>query len=282
VPELTLTAWLLVTIGAVGVGFCKTAIGGVGSICVALFAMAMPGEAKASTGVLLVLLLVGDLVAITVYRRDVAWRSLGRLVVPMVVGVLIGVLFMQHISDQALRITIAVILLSMVALHVSKELWTRRQAQVTAAAGGGGAPSGTAVAGAPEAANEGAEAATKAGRLVLNLGYGSLAGFATMVANAGGAPMNLYLLSAKFSMLRFLGTGAWFFFFVNVFKLPFSISLGLITAGSLKLCALLVPLVLLGAWAGRVLIKRLNQELFNNLVIIFTAIPAAFLLVQAL
>ncbi|MDR1799465.1 MAG: sulfite exporter TauE/SafE family protein [Bifidobacteriaceae bacterium] len=264
--------------GALGVGFAKTAIGGVGSICVALYAAVLP--AKYSTGLLLLLLLTGDLVAISIYRRDVAWKSLARLFLPVVAGVLVGAWFMDHINDATLRITIAIVLLSMVALHIGSEVLARHRARPATAGGPPEAadpaevPAATPGPAAPGETAAAQEASTRAGRLALNLGYGSLAGFATMVANAGGAPMNLYLLAAKFSMLRFLGTAAWFFFFVNVFKLPFSIRLGLIDAQSWRLWAVLAPLVLIGAWAGRVLIKRLNQKLFNHLVIVFTAVPA--------
>ena len=78
---------------------------------------------------------------------------------------------------------------------------------------------------------------------VARAGYGSLGGFTTMVANAGGPVMSMYFLAAKFPVKAFLGTAAWFFAIVNVAKLPFSIGLGLITPGTLILDLLLVPLL---------------------------------------
>ena len=95
-----------------------------------------------------------------------------------------------------------------------------------------------------------------------------------MVANAGGAVMSLYLLSAGFAVLGFLGTAAWFFFIVNVFKLPFSIGLGLITWESL---AWNVPLgvgVVIGALVGRAVIGRLDQSRFERLVLLFTVVSS--------
>ena len=90
--------------------------------------------------------------------------------------------------------------------------------------------------------------------------------------------MSLYLLSAGLTMLGFLGTAAWFFFIVNMIKVPFSVFLGLITVHSLMLDAVLVPAVLIGAFIGRLVIHRLNQTLFERLVLAFTALSGINLL----
>jgi uncharacterized protein len=99
-----------------------------------------------------------------------------------------------------------------------------------------------------------------------------------MVANAGGTVMSLYLLSSGFAMLGFLGTAAWFFFIVNVFKLPFSVALGLITVDSLALGALLAVAVLLGTAIGRACIHRLDQAMFERLILFFTVTSSLNLL----
>ena len=108
-------------------------------------------------------------------------------------------------------------------------------------------------------------------------GYGGLAGFTTMVANAGGAPMSLYLLAAKYEKWRFIGTGAWFFFAVNAIKLPISIGLGIIGAQTVVLWASVAPIVLLGTWLGRVVIKKIDQGLFEGLVTASVAASALYL-----
>ncbi|MFD9352984.1 fluoride efflux transporter FluC, partial [Streptomyces diastaticus] len=101
-------------------------------------------------------------------------------------------------------------------------------------------------------------------------GTGVLGGFTTMVANAGGPVMSLYLLSAGFRKLGFLGTSAWFFLIVNTSKVPFSVGLGLIDGPSLLLDAVLVLLVVPGALLGRALAHRINQVLFERLVLAAT------------
>ncbi|WP_418605393.1 TSUP family transporter [Georgenia sp. SUBG003] len=109
--------------------------------------------------------------------------------------------------------------------------------------------------------------------------YGVLGGFTTMVANAGGPVMALYFLASNFSINRFLGTAAWFFLAVNLAKTPFSVSLGLITADSLRLDLVLAPAVVLGALAGRLLARRFDQQLFERLVMSLTVVSAVYLLV---
>ena len=118
-----------------------------------------------------------------------------------------------------------------------------------------------------------------ASRPVVGMGYGWLAGFTTMVANAGGPPMNLYLLAAKYDKWRFLGTTAWFFFAVNLAKLPVSIGIGIVRPETALLAAWLAPVVLLGTWLGRVTIARIDQATFDRLITIFVAVSAIYLVI---
>ncbi|WP_189298821.1 sulfite exporter TauE/SafE family protein [Streptomyces albospinus] len=281
------------------VGVSKTAVSGVGALSVALFAAVVP--ARESTGALLPLLLVGDVLAVRAYRRHTDWPALLRLLPSVAVGILLGVVFVARTDDAVMRRTIGVLLLTIV-LH---RLWrrARRRGAEPAAAGGrgpqaragGGEP--RARAGRDPAPTAGAEPASavrtaraartaRTVRTVLAdpqrqlraLLFGLIAGFATMVANAGGPAMSLYLLSAGFGVLGFLGTGAWFFLIVNLFKLPFSIGLGLVTPGALALDGLLAPVVVAGALLGRALVHRVDQALFERLVLVFTALSSLDLL----
>jgi uncharacterized membrane protein YfcA len=95
-----------------------------------------------------------------------------------------------------------------------------------------------------------------------------------MVANAAGALMTIYFLMAGLPMLEFLGTGAWLFLVVNLFKLPFSIGLGLIDASSLGTDAVLAPVVLLGAGIGYLLVRRINQRTFEWLALALAAVSS--------
>jgi len=99
-----------------------------------------------------------------------------------------------------------------------------------------------------------------------------------MLANAAGPIMALYFLAVALPKLEFVGTSAWFFFILNVFKVPFSAGLGLIHKDTLLLNAVLVPVIVIGLFAGRWLIRRVSQRLFDGLLLAFAALAALRLL----
>jgi len=111
-------------------------------------------------------------------------------------------------------------------------------------------------------------------------GYGVSAGFATTVANAAGPVMNLYLLARRLPKQEFVATGAWFFFVVNLLKLPIYAWHGLIDRRSLMFDLALAPAVVAGALLGRVLLRRMPQGIFDRLVMALTVCAAALLLVH--
>lgn len=253
----TLTLWQLAALAAASalVGFSKTAVSGANTISLAVFAAVLP--ARESTGVLLPILIAGDVLAVLVYRRHAHWPTLLRLFPAVAVGVVAGTLFMMWADDAAVRTSIGAILLLMAGVTVRR----RRTAD----------PGEAPAAGADR---------HPAGERVKARSYGVLGGFTTMVANAGGPVMSLYLLSAGFRKLGFLGTSAWFFLIVNTSKVPFSVGLGLVDARSLLLDACLLLFVLPGAWIGRTCVDRINQRLFERLVIGATVLGGLQLLLN--
>lgn len=251
----------LLALGACLVGLSKTALPGAGTLSVGLFAAVLP--ARQSTGALLVLLILGDLFAVWTYHAHADWAALRRLVPAVLVGVLVGTLFLATAGDGTVRRVIGAILLALIAVTlVQRGAAARRRSQSDDA---------------PVARS--AQANGRTSRGLASTGYGVLAGFTTMVANAGGPVVSMYFLSARFSVTRFLGTAAWFFFAVNVAKTPFSVSLGLIDLASLRLDLLLAPAVVVGAFAGRRLARRIDQMLFDRLVIVLTVVSAGYLLI---
>ncbi|MEZ3182301.1 sulfite exporter TauE/SafE family protein [Streptomyces pimonensis] len=232
------------------VGFSKTAVSGANTVSLAVFAAVLP--AKASTGVLLPILIAGDVLAVLTYRRHAHWPTLWRLFPAVAAGVVVGTLFLVWADDGIVRSSIGAILLLMAGVTV----WRRRTADVD---------------------REPRGVTTRAGRAKAR-SYGVLGGFTTMVANAGGPVMSLYLLSAGFRKLGFLGTSAFFFLIVNTSKLPFSAGLGLIDADSLLLDAALVLFVVPGAFLGKWAVSRIDQRLFERLVIVATVVGGVQLL----
>ena len=100
-----------------------------------------------------------------------------------------------------------------------------------------------------------------------------------MTANAAGPIMALYLQLAKVEKLRFLGTGAWYFFIINVSKVPLSASLGLFTPRVLTTSALLIPVVLVGTAIGIAIIGKVPQRAFDVITLLTSILAAAALLV---
>jgi uncharacterized membrane protein YfcA len=107
---------------------------------------------------------------------------------------------------------------------------------------------------------------------------GILTGITTMLANAAGPVVALYLLAVALPKSQLIATGAWFFLIVNLFKVPFSTNLGLIAPGTLAINAALAPGVLLGLLLGRAFLRRLPQRAFETLVLCLAACAAARLI----
>jgi len=253
IPDLAPSAWALLALAATLVGVSKTAIPGINTVSIAIFAAVLP--ARASTGALLLLLIVGDVFALVTYRRHADWRTLVRLIPAVAVGLVAGALFLAVADDSWVRRVIGVILLLVIAFT----LWRRWRGNRNDSGNGEG--SGPA----------------RAPRLA-RAGYGSLGGFTTMVANAGGPVMSMYFLASRFSVLSFLGTAAWFFAIINLVKVPISAGLGIITVETLVLDLLLVPGVVLGALAGIWTAKRIPQRTFEWAVIVCTIAGSLYLL----
>lgn len=257
--EIPPIGWLVLGLSALVIGVAKASIGGVAALSVAGFALFIP--TRESTAAVLILLLVGDLVAVGLYRRSADLAMLRRLLPSVLPGIVLGALLINVVDDRTLTIVIALCILA--ALGV--QLWLRRRPAPPAADASGA--TGLPPAGSPH--------------LAATLGAGAAAGFATMIANAAGPVMAAYLLAARVDKARFVGTNAWFFLLVNAAKVPFSAGLGLFPPSTLQLTLVLVPVVLLGAWFGRKLLRAIDQRRFELLTASASLVAAAALLARA-
>ena len=226
--------WALAIFGALLVGISKTGISGLGMLFVVIFAQIMP--AKQATGIVLPLLCFGDVIAVASYRQHAQWRHLWHLFPWTAAGVILGFLAMNRINEQQARLLIGTIVLTLVTLHVLRR-WR---------------------AGPSEEAEHGWWFAPV---------IGVLAGFTTLVANAAGPLMVIYLLAMRLPKMEYMGTGAVFFLLMNLFKVPFMVKLGLINAASFSVNLWLAPVVFAGALLGRAILKKMNQRLFENLAL---------------
>ena len=235
--------WVLAAVAALIVGISKAGIGGLGMLSVVIFAQLMP--AKQATGMVLPLLCFGDVIAAATYRQHAKWHHIGRLFPWTASGVVLGYFALDLVNERQAKLLIAGIILSLVAMHLIR----RRVSGHEAEHGSWFAPT-----------------------------IGVLAGFTTLVANAAGPLMVVYMLAMRLPKMDFVGTGAVFFLLLNLFKVPFMVHLGLINSASFSLNLLLAPLVIGGAWFGRKLVMKIDQRAFENIALALSVVAGLKLL----
>lgn len=245
--DLSFTGWALVGLSALLVGVSKTGIPGLGILMAPLMAMAFPEHVRQSTGILLGMLILGDLLAAGYYRRNAEWKHVLRLLPPAILGIATGWWALGRVTDKQLQPIMGVIVLAMLAINYWRTRLRGEKAPI------------------PE-----------------TWWFGALMGFAagltTMMANAAGPVMVIYLLAMRLPKMAFIGTSAWFFFAVNWLKVPFSANLNLMTLQSIKLDLMMFPLIVVGAVAGILFLRRVSQKVFNDVVQILAAAAAVKLL----
>jgi hypothetical protein len=240
-PDFSPAQWSSAALAGLAVGLAKSGFTGIGLVPVLIFA-ALFG-ARDSTGVTLPLFIAGDLLAAFTYRQHAQWGYIIRMLPPACIGVALTAWAMRHMGDAEFRPVLGWITLGLAVLQFAR---TQRPGWF-----------GT----VPHAA-------------WFAWSVGLLAGTTTMLANAAGPVLVLYALAVGLPRLAFVGTIGWFFFLINVFKVPFSVALGLLNGTTVLFTAVLVPSVVMGLLAGRWLVHRTPQRLFNALLLAFAAIAA--------
>lgn len=249
--------WAVALVAAFLIGISKTGISGSGIFAISLFALIFPPQE--SSGIVLPLLICGDLMAAQTYRKHAVWSHLWRLFPWAAAGIVLGFVFLLGLNNSPIakpqvNQLVGQMMGAIFLLIIGLQLWRSRQ---------GG-----------KANDEESVPHTVWFAAVIGLA----AGFTTMVSNAAGPIMVLYLLSMRLPKMEFMGTGAWYFLTLNCFKVPFSHQLGLINSASLPFDLVLAPFVVAGAMCGRMLIQHIDQKLFQNLALGLTAIAAVKLL----
>ncbi|MDO8837121.1 MAG: sulfite exporter TauE/SafE family protein [Vicinamibacterales bacterium] len=246
-PDFTPFQWTLAILAAYFSGVSKAGLTGMGMLGVTFMAAAIPG--RASTGVVLPLLIFADLIAASTFRKHVQWAQLKRLAWPVCLGIVGGWGLLMVIPDAAFRPVIGAMVLAMLALQAVRQRFPRFDAAL------------------PHSP-------------VFAWVAGLLTGTATMVANAAGPIASTYLIILSFPKRQFVHTMAWLFLFVNLIKVPFGVQLGLINPGSLALNACLIPAVLAGLWSGKRIVECVAPDVFQKVVLGFSGASAAWLLLR--
>ena len=227
------------------IGMSKTGVVGVALFTIPI--MAIIFGSKDSSGLMLPLLVMADLFAVTYYRRHVNWSYLVKLFPSAAVGVILATLIGNYIDDQLFRNVMGIIIFVSLAIM----LWM-------------------------ETANKDAIPDYMWFAILMGL----LGGFTSMIGNLAAALMALYLLSMRLPKNEYIGTGAWFFLAVNVFKVPFHVfAWHTISLNSFYLNVALLPIISLGAFVGIRIVRIIPEKQYRWLILAATGIAAIIMVI---
>ena len=236
----SLINWALILLGAFIIGLSKAGLKGIDMMNVTIMALVFGG--KASTGIVLPLLCVADIMAVIYYHRHAQWMHFWKLIPWMVIGILIGVFVGKDLNEAVFRKIMALIIISTVVIMLALEI--RKTVSV---------PSNK--------------------LFVANMGL--VAGFTTMLGNLAGAFSNIYFLAMRMPKNDFIGTAAWVFLVINLFKLPFQFFYWKnITPVTLHTDLFLLPALVAGFWAGIKIVAKIKDDSYRKVVIVLTLIGA--------
>lgn len=219
----------------------KTGVAGVGMLIVPILATIFGG--KSSAGILLPMLSMADIFAVSYYHRHAEWKYIWKLLPSTVVGVLVGLFVGNYVNDQQFKYMMAIIILGGLAIMIWRE-------------------------------QKKSETAIPHNWLFSSIA-GLLGGFSTMIGNAAGPVMAIYFLSMMLPKNSFIGTGAWFFLIINLFKIPFHVTVWkTIDMNTFTLDLAMFPAIMIGAYLGFKLVKYIPEKPYRIFIIVTTAIAA--------
>ena len=242
--SFTYHQFIMLAIAAALIGMGKTGVQGAGMIAIPLLALVFGG--KASTGIILPLLIFADLFAVYYYHQHASWQHLRKLIPFTLIGIILGTIAGNLIDDLVFGQTMAVIIFACLGLMI----WRER----------------TAVVQVPDS-------------MWIVATIGIIGGLTTMVGNLAGPVMALYLLSMRLPKDQFIGTAAWFFLLVNLLKVPLHIWVWeTIRLDTFVLNLYLLPVIAVGSLLGVILVKKLHETAYRWFVIVMTAVAALAML----
>lgn len=244
--DFSVIQWLLFAACAIFVGMSKVGVPGVSMIVVPTLAIIFGG--KASTGILLPMLMMADLFGVGYYHRHAEWKYLWKLLPWAFAGVGIALWVGEVVNDEWFKNIIAILVFVCIGLMLLKDRNKNRNLF-------------------PDT-------------WWFAAAMGVLGGFATMIGNVAGPIFAIYLLAMHLPKNSFIGTGAWFFLIINFTKFPLHIFVWkTISWNTLSLDLLLLPGIAAGAFAGVWLVKKFSDKLYRTFVIVITALSALLLLI---
>lgn len=242
--HLEVHVWIVLAVCAFIAGFSKTAVPGASILAVPLLAAVMP--AKASVGTMLGMFYISDVFAAAYYRPHAEWSHLARLLPAIALGVLGGALGVSALAGAQLERAIGVIVLIMLAMSFFR------------------------------AERVGEKVQRVRWRVAAVVGF--FVGFTSMMANAAGPVLSLYFVLTRLPKVEFVSTYAWISLAMNSIKIPFSLSLGMMTVETIKLNLLMCPFVVLGLVIGIYVLRKIPQKIFVNTILVLATVAGIKLL----
>lgn len=225
-------------------GISKFSIGGMGALILPLLLMAYPdGQALA---ILIPMFLFTDLLTMAVYRHQIAWRILVRLLLFMVLGCGLGALLLSYLDTSQFTLAIGSIIIGMLVLSIYLERSNSQCMKTPAVAAGSGV----------------------------------FAGFISMTANSAGPIISLYMMQQQLGKTSYVSTRAWVAGLVNVAKVPLLMSIGLLNLETAKTSLSALPSLLLGCALGFLILKKINLKQMTWAIRVLILLAAIKLLIN--
>ncbi len=220
--------WIAASIGAVLVGMSKGGLPVVALLSVPILSLVM--DPAAAAGLLLPVYIFSDMFGVWLYRHEFSRRNLAILIPASAIGILVGFLTVAVVTSDAVKLAVAAVGFYYLGFRLVRRL--RK------------------------------EIAPRPADIPRGLFWGSIAGFTSYIAHAGGPPFQAYVLPQKLPKMVFAGTSTILFTVINLMKLPPYVLAGQITMESFGTVVFLGPLAALGAFAGYRLTTLLPEKVF--------------------
>jgi len=238
--------YVLPIIASLIIGMSKAGLKGVSIIAMTMMALAY--GAKLSTGIVVPLLIFGDILAVSYYNRHARWIYLKKFLPVMMLGVIVATYVGKYMAEDVFQNFMALIILFSIIIMI---IWEKQKASFTS------------------------------DNFLFASSMGFTAGFTTMIGNLAGAFANIFFLAMRIPKNEFIATAAWLFFIINIFKLPFHIfSWKTISMDSLSINLYLVPVVLIGFALGLKIVSKFNETQFRYFILLMTALGALLMLIK--
>lgn len=218
------------------VGLSKGGFAGLGALSLPLLALVSPPIRAAA--IMLPILIVQDMVSVWFYRHDFDRRVVAILLGGSLIGIAAGALFAAHVSNAAVLLIVGLIAAGFVLFT-----WLRRGAQAQEA---------------------------QPARLAPGIFWGACLGFTSFIANAGGPPLQVYVLPLRLKPQTYAGVSTMVFAAVNLIKFAAFFALGQVSFENFAVSASLFPVAIVATFVGVWLVRRVQAGFFYKFVYAMT------------